>query len=112
MQSTQNILEDITFENRAWEKAQFPRLHMKEPEKFPFTKIINFEPVTREIHFVIGYHHGKSQRLGTEKWFLEIYMHEGKRCFGKMKIFGSLEEIRQHIKENFGKNPIFPTRWN
>ena len=111
-QSKRNNLDNIIFENRAWEKAQYPRLHMKEPEKFPFTKVVNFEPVTREVRLTIGYHHGRSQRSNTDRWYLDIYMHEGKKVFGKMKVFGSLEEIKEHIREKYGKNPIFPKRWN
>jgi len=111
-QSKQNNLENITFENRAWEEAEYPRLHMKEPEIFEFTKIKNFEPVTREIHLAIGYHRGRSQLSGTDKWYLDIETYKGNNCSGKTKIFSSINEIKEHIRNKYGKNPILPKRWN
>lgn len=101
-------LEKITFENRAWDKADYPRLHMKEPEKFKFTEIQNFEPITKEIHLSIGYHHGQSKRYGTNRWYLETLIYNRTRCNGKTEIFSSIEEIKEHIKTKYNKLPIFP----
>ncbi len=42
---------NIIFENRAWEEAEHPRLHMKEPETFIHTKIENFNPKETEMKF-------------------------------------------------------------
>ena len=111
-QSKRNNLDNITFENRAWINSEHPRLHMREPERIAFTKIKNFEPVTREIHLSIGYHYGRSQRSGTDRWYLGIDSYTGNNCCGKTKIFGSINEIKEHIKEKYGKNPILPKRWN
>ncbi|KKL49619.1 hypothetical protein LCGC14_2313680, partial [marine sediment metagenome] len=43
-------IENLIFENRAWEEADYPRLHMKEPKTFTHTKFENFKPQEREIH--------------------------------------------------------------
>lgn len=102
-----NSLEEIVFENRAWAKAEYPRLHMIKPEKFKFTKIQNFSSIKeKEIHLAIGYHHVKKQ------WYLEIFEYEGTQCNGDIKIFNSIKEIKEHIKKEYKKIPILPERWN
>lgn len=105
-------LEQIVFENRAWVKAEYPRLHMKEPKRIKFTKIQNFEPVTKEIHLSIGYHHGESRRYGTDRWYLDVAIYEGTKCNGETKIFSSIKEIKEYIKKEYNKIPILPERWN
>jgi hypothetical protein len=105
---TINSLESIVFENRASKSAEYPRLHMKEPETFKFTKIRNFTTVEKEIHLSINYHRGRSQRSGSDSWVLDIYTYKGKNCNGKPKIFSSLQEIKDYIREKYKKEPIFP----
>ena len=94
-------IENLIFENRAWEEADYPRLHMKEPETFTHTKFENFKPQEREIHLSIGYHHGKN------RWHLSIYWNNT----GEMKFFSSVKEIAEYIKKTYNKNPIIPERW-
>lgn len=111
-QTTDKNLDKVIFENRAWINAEHPRLHMKEPEKIAFTEFKNFEPITSEVHLSIGYHYGRSQRSSTDRWYLGIDTYEGNNCCGEIKLFGSINEIKEHIKEKYGKNPILPKRWN
>lgn len=99
-------LEKIVFEDRAWIKAEYPRLHMKEPETLKFTKTENFTPIDKEIHLEIGYHRGK------KTWYLQIYYHQGLNCSGKVKFFSSIQNIKQYIRDNYDKDPILPERWN
>lgn len=105
-------LEKLIFENRAWEKAEYPRLHMKEPERFKITEMRNSRPIEKEIHLSIGYHHGESERLRVDKWHLDTYFHEGKDCYGKRKIFNSIQEIKEYIREKYKKIAILPKRWD
>lgn len=103
-------LEKVYFENRAWTKPEYPRLHMKSPEKFKYTEIQNFEPIEREIHLEIVYHHGESERLRTDRWYLHIYIYNGKDCSGRFEIFSSIKEIKEYIKKKYNKEPILPER--
>lgn len=105
-------LETLMFENRAWEKAEYPCLHMKEPERFIVSETQDFRQTEKEVHLAIGYHHGESQRLHTSRWYLDIYYYEGRNCYGEIKMFNSLDEIKEYIKKTYNKNPIFPERWN
>ncbi len=105
-------VETLVFENRAWEKAEYPRLHMKDPERFKITEIQNSKPIEKEVHLAIGYHHGESQRLHANKWYLDIETYEYKNCYGETKIFSSLKDIKEYIQEKFSKIAIFPERWN
>ena len=105
-------METLLFENRAWEKAKYPCFHMKEPKRFTITEIKNFKPIKKEIHLAIGYHHGKAERLGVDKWYLDIYFYEGRNCYGKIEIFNSIQEIKDYIQDKFNKIPILPKRWN
>jgi len=92
---------NIIFENRAWEEAQYPRLHMKEPETFIYTEIENFRTQEREIHLSIDYHRGR------KSWCLNIYWNNT----GEMKFFSSIKEIVEYIKKTYKKNPILPKKW-
>jgi len=105
-------METLVFENRAWEKAEYPRLHMKDPERFKITEIQNSKPIEKEVHLAIGYHHGDAKRLGVDKWYLDIYFHEGRNCYGKIEIFNSIKEIKEYIKEKYNKIPVLPKRWD
>jgi hypothetical protein len=96
---TTNSLESIIFENRASKSAEYPRLHMKEPETFIFTESINFTPVEKEIHLAIGF------RLGVGRWYLDI---ETNNSYKETKIFSSLQDIKEFIRKKFNKNPILP----
>jgi hypothetical protein len=95
-------LEKIVFENRAWEEAEYPRLHMKEPETFTFTEIQDFQPITREVSLVIEYHRVRS------KWLLEIYTYKGIRCDGTKEFFNSIQEIKDYIQKKYNKKTILP----
>lgn len=105
---TSKELGKLYFENRACEEAKYPRLRMKCPETFIHTEIQNFETVEKQIHLEIGYHHGRSQFLGTDKWFLDIDTFKGKRCYGETKLFNSIPEIKNFIQQEYKKDPIFP----
>ena len=95
------------FENRAWEKAEHPRLEMKEPETFIHTKIENFNPKGTEIHLSIDYHYGRNS------WCLNIERNDIgiNNCTGEMKFFSSVKKIVEYIKKTYKKNPILPKKW-
>ncbi len=99
---TNSILDNISFENRAWEKAEYPRLHMNKPGTFKHTEIKNFEEVEKEISFAIGYHRGK------KLWYLDTYTHKGTHCKGETKFFGSIPTIKEFIRKEYKKEPILP----
>ncbi|KKK40143.1 hypothetical protein LCGC14_1011250 [marine sediment metagenome] len=99
---TNTILGNISFENLAREKAEYPRLHMLKPESFKHIEIKNFEKVEKEISFEIGYHRGR------KRWCLDIYTHRGIRCDGEIKFFSSIPAIREFIRKEYQREPILP----
>ena len=98
----QNKLEDIYFENRAYREADYPRLHMCNPETFRITQTQDYTPIDKEIHLEIGFHRGRG------RWFLAIYTHQDINCSGTHLFFNSVEEIMDYIRKTYKKNPILP----
>lgn len=82
--TTKQIVE---FEDRAWAKAQYPRL---------VSNKVTIEDI--EYVFGIGYHHGK------QKYYLEVEttkFHEKRSTYAGMTFHDSIQAAKDKIVERF-----------
>ena len=82
-------LKSLQFENRAWEKAEHPRLVSNQ-----------IQCKDEVIVFEIGFHHGR------KRWYLETFV--GKNGSKAMKFFSDVLAIQEYIETEYNCKPKIP----